>query len=119
MTVTEIAAIIGGLVLGYYLVSLITGRNEVEPAPSRFDHPGSQAPTSTSGPTEPVWHQVLEVTPSASPSEIRTAYRSLMSKYHPDKVASLGAELQALAERKSREIGAAYREGMRGHGLDV
>lgn len=117
MTVTEIAAIIGGLLLGYYLVSLVTGRKDVKPAPPRFDRTGA-VPASPSA-ALPAWHQVLEIAPDASPSEVRTAYRRLMSQYHPDKVASLGSELQALAERKSREIGAAYREGMREHGLEV
>jgi DnaJ-domain-containing protein 1 len=31
-----------------------------------------------------------------------------MTEYHPDKVASLGPELRALAEKKSKEINAAY-----------
>lgn len=116
MTVTEIAAIIGGLLLGYYLVSLITGRNNSKPTAPPFDR--AEAPVSPS-PSTPLWHQVLEIDPSASAPEIRTAYRRLISQYHPDKVASLGSELQALAERKSREIGAAYREGMQGHRLEA
>ena len=115
MTVTEIAAIIGGLLLGYYLVSLITGRNNSKPTAPPFEHVKVQPPS----PPTPLWHQVLEIDPSASAPEIRTAYRRLISQYHPDKVASLGSELQALAERKSREIGAAYREGMQGHRLEA
>jgi DnaJ like chaperone protein len=57
------------------------------------------------------------VAATATPEEIRAAYRSLFSQYHPDKVASLGIELRVLAESKSKEIGAAYREGMRLRGI--
>jgi len=117
MTVTEIAAIIGGLVLGYYLVSLVTRHKDIKPAAPPINCAEAEPPGHFY--STPVWHQVLEIAPNASPSEIRTAYRRRMSQYQPDKVASLGSELQALAERKSREISTAYHAGMRGHGLEV
>ncbi|MCU7494371.1 MAG: DnaJ domain-containing protein [Ignavibacteria bacterium] len=41
-------------------------------------------------------------------SEIRKRYLDEMAKYHPDKVASLGEELIDLAEKKTKEINAAY-----------
>jgi DnaJ-class molecular chaperone len=31
-----------------------------------------------------------------------------MQEYHPDKVAHLGADIRALAERKAKEINEAY-----------
>jgi preprotein translocase subunit Sec63 len=40
----------------------------------------------------------------------------LISKYHPDKVDSLGQELKDLAGQKSQQITAAYQEGMRARG---
>jgi DnaJ like chaperone protein len=36
-----------------------------------------------------------------------------MSQYHPDKVATLGQELQDLATQKSQQISAAYREALK------
>ncbi len=36
------------------------------------------------------------------------AYRQLSMKYHPDKVAHLGAEFKRVAEEKMKEINAAY-----------
>lgn len=39
---------------------------------------------------------------------IRAAYRREMARYHPDRVAHLGPELVALAERKAAEINQAY-----------
>lgn len=37
-----------------------------------------------------------------------------MGQYHPDKVATLGPEIRALAERKTRELNQAYEDAMRG-----
>jgi DnaJ-domain-containing protein 1 len=69
--------------------------------------------------TSPAWHDVLNVPPHATVDEIRTAYKTLMSQYHPDKVASLGDELRTLAERKSKEITSACRQAMQSHGTDA
>ena len=53
-------------------------------------------------------YDVLEVAPLASPETIEAAYRSLIRRYHPDKVASLGTDLQALAAERAKEINSAY-----------
>jgi DnaJ like chaperone protein len=62
------------------------------------------------------WPSVLGVSPNAGIDEIRHAYRLRMAEYHPDKVAALGAELRALAERKTKEINVAYDEACRARG---
>lgn len=54
------------------------------------------------------WYEVLEIKPDSSNEEIKAAYRKLMKEYHPDKVATLGKDLKALAECKTKEISAAY-----------
>lgn len=59
-------------------------------------------------------YQILELQRGASQEEIRAAYRRLAARYHPDKVAHLGEEFQAVAEQKFKAIQAAYdalREG--------
>ena len=53
-------------------------------------------------------HTVLGVSRDASAAEIKTAYRDRMKAYHPDRVATLPAEFQDLAHRKSQEIRAAF-----------
>lgn len=51
---------------------------------------------------------VFELSPSATREEIDAQYKNLMSKYHPDKVNHLGADLQKVAHEKTLEIKAAY-----------
>jgi hypothetical protein len=54
-------------------------------------------------------YEVLEVSPTASPGEIRHAYRHALARYHPDKVQHLGAEFHEIAAAKTAEITEAYR----------
>lgn len=53
-------------------------------------------------------YRILGVDPAASDAEIESAYRRLISQYHPDKLAGAAPELREAAERKAREINAAY-----------
>jgi DnaJ like chaperone protein len=55
-------------------------------------------------------YSVLGVSRNASPETIRTAYRRLAGQYHPDKVVHLGEEFRELADRRFKEIQAAYDE---------
>lgn len=55
-------------------------------------------------------YHVLGVKSSASAEEIKDAYRNRMAEYHPDKVAHLGPELRALAEKKTKAIQRAYEQ---------
>jgi len=49
-------------------------------------------------------YKVLEVEPSASNDEVRTAYRRLALKHHPDRVATLGEDVKKAAEEKFQQI---------------
>jgi DnaJ like chaperone protein len=55
-------------------------------------------------------YTALGVEPTATPTEIKRAYRKLMSENHPDKLAAKGLpeNLRQLAEERAREINAAY-----------
>ena len=55
-------------------------------------------------------YQILSIPTTSSQETIRSAYRSRMTEYHPDKVAHLGEELQKLAHRKVLEIQKAYQQ---------
>ena len=52
--------------------------------------------------------KVLGVSETASDVEISAAHRRLAQMYHPDKVSGLAPEFQALADKRMREINAAY-----------
>lgn len=64
-----------------------------------------------------LWWEVLQVAPDATLETVHDAYRAQISQYHPDKVARLGVELKALAEKKSKEINAAYEQALQERGL--
>ena len=53
-------------------------------------------------------YRELGLTREASDAEIDLAYRRLISQYHPDKVAGAAPELRDAAEKRAREINAAY-----------
>lgn len=106
MTLLVIAV---GLLFGYWGVSAFLERHDLPPS----------LPDTLEG---EAWYTVLGVSESASTDDITAAYRSAMNQYHPDKVAHLGVELQAVASKKSQQINTAYEYAMhiRGrHKLDA
>ncbi len=53
-------------------------------------------------------YSVLEISPNATDDEVKSAYRRMAMKNHPDKVATLGPEVQRAAAEKFRKIQEAY-----------
>ena len=53
-------------------------------------------------------YTILEISPNATNEEVKKAYRKLAIKYHPDKVATLGEDVQKAAEEKFKVISKAY-----------
>ncbi len=53
-------------------------------------------------------YTILQVDKNATNDEIKKSYRKLVVKYHPDKVASLGEDIQKQANIKFQKINAAY-----------
>lgn len=108
MSTHDLLIIIACGLAGFGIVHFFMRKPPAAPA-----RPPAPAPTPAPGPrTQPPpaahWTQVLELPADASLEDIREAYRRLISQYHPDKVASLGRELQELAEAKSKDIAVAY-----------
>ena len=55
-------------------------------------------------------YKILEINSNASDIEVKKAYRKMAIKYHPDKVAHLGKEIQNTAEEKFKAVSDAYTE---------
>ena len=53
-------------------------------------------------------YAVLEISPNATDDEVKAAYRKMAMKHHPDKVSTLGPEVQKAAQEKFRKIQEAY-----------
>lgn len=118
MSINEILVIVFGLFLGYWVVSKLFADSPAAASTAGKDAEPQQ-PTAGADAASRPWHEVLNVPANASADAIRQSYKELMQQYHPDKVAALGEELRALAERKSKEINAAYTEAMRLRGDSV
>ena len=65
-----------------------------------------------SGEFSNVWdpYKILGIDRNASQEDIKRVYRVLAGKYHPDKVAHLGEEFKALAEKRFKDIQKAWDE---------
>lgn len=62
-------------------------------------------------------YKILEITPDATDEEVKKAYRKMAVKYHPDKVATLGEDIQKAAEEKFKAVSQAYEAICRERGI--
>jgi DnaJ like chaperone protein len=62
-------------------------------------------------------YAVLEVSPESSDDEVKKAYRSAAIKYHPDKVAHLGTDVQKSATERFRQVNEAYDKIKKARGM--
>ncbi|MCF7823621.1 MAG: molecular chaperone DjiA [Candidatus Marinimicrobia bacterium] len=56
------------------------------------------------------FYKILEIDPSASDQEVKKAYRSMATRFHPDKVEHLGPDFQKMADEKFKAINEAYQQ---------
>jgi DnaJ like chaperone protein len=63
-------------------------------------------------------YKVLEISPEATVDEVKGAYRKMAIKYHPDKVAHLGDDIQSAAKEKFQQLSAAYEEIKKQRGMN-
>ncbi len=62
-------------------------------------------------------YEVLEIPRTATDEEVKKAYRRMAMKYHPDKVAQLGEEVQKAANEKFKKVQEAYEAVQRERGM--
>lgn len=113
-------SVLGFLVVRFFLGKLekIKADQQAPDAAAQFDGRAKQAPSQKPPSSGGQWFEVLQVNSTANLDEIKAAYKKKISQYHPDKVAKLGLEFQEIAERKSKEINAAYEFITRRYGRD-
>lgn len=126
MTSTEIIVIVGGLLLGYWIVASLFNKKTVSSTTNSNNDAGKGAQENRAHTEEPdngnsfeeeyiptSWFRILEVPQSATKEQIVAAYKQKIRQYHPDKVAQMGAEIRELAEFKSKQINSAYDYAMK------
>ena len=62
-------------------------------------------------------YKVLEIEPTATDEEVRSAYRRLAVKHHPDKVANLGEDIRQAATEKLQKINEAKERIYKARGM--
>ena len=113
MTAAEMIAVVGCLFLGYWIVAVFvpslfeTDVSADDGAESARAEPDDSSTAEVDREGDP-WFEVLEIPEASTREEITAAYKRQIRQYHPDRVAQLGQELRDLAERKSKQINAAY-----------
>lgn len=127
MTPTEIIVIVGGLLLGYWIVANLFNKKSVSSTNTDSGNADSNGAQKTRAHTEEPgnsssceeeyiptsWFHILEVSQGATKEQIVATYKQKIRQYHPDKVAQMGAEIRELAEFKSKQINAAHDYAMR------
>lgn len=63
------------------------------------------------------YYTVLEIDPSASDQDVKKAYRTMATRFHPDKVHHLGPDFQKMADEKFKAINEAYQAIKQERGL--
>lgn len=106
MSMKELLAVLAGLSFGYFAVSRFFLHDKPHAIPRESNDSKATADESA---TLRNWHTILAVSESATKAEIDVAYKRAISKYHPDKVATMGDEIRAVAEIKSKQINEAYK----------
>ena len=61
-----------------------------------------------SDPQEDNFASVLGLVDPYDMDDVKSAYRTLIAQYHPDKVSRMGDEIREVAERKAKEINESY-----------
>lgn len=79
-------------------------------AQSRFHQQGRHAPNRPQQPNLEDAYAVLGIDKSASDSEVKKAYRRLMSQHHPDKLVAKGLpeSMMTIAKQKTQQTRKAY-----------
>lgn len=96
------------LILVGLAVMWLRRRAEEDAARSPREEDARRTYADATSSTDP--YEILGVARTASTDEITRAYREQMKRYHPDRVADLGPELQRVAHERTVAIQRAYEQ---------
>lgn len=88
---------------------------EGKPSPAEQRRPATPPTPRRTGPP---WWEVLRVPKTASLREVALAYRDLVQKNHPDKVAHMSESIRRVADEETRRLNTAYADAQRMLGGD-
>ena len=54
------------------------------------------------------YYEILDIPPTATDEQIRTAYRILVQLHHPDRLQQVSAAVRTYAEERLKKINEAY-----------
>jgi DnaJ like chaperone protein len=63
-------------------------------------------------------YKILEIDAKVSDDEVKSAYRRMAMKYHPDKVGHLGEDFKKVAHEKFRKVQEAYEQIKKERGIN-
>jgi len=109
----DFAVVVGCGLIGFIIVNAVIESRRAKAQKRDNDANGKadreDAPNDQNGREDPrPWWEILHVDRNATAGQIKEAFRREISKYHPDRVESLGIELRELADRKAKEVNGAY-----------
>ena len=104
----EVFVVICALFFGFGMVRLLLSSKKEDEASESYGPYDSEEEKKDES-----WFQTLEVDSMATLEEIKLGYKKKISQYHPDKVSVLGPEFTPIAEKKTKQINAAYDEAIR------
>ena len=107
----DILIILFALFFGFGIVRFALSRDDSDEDSSK-PRSKSQRSSDETWDNNQSCYQILDIEPTATSEDIKSAYKRKISQYHPDKVSSLGPEFTPIAENKTKQINAAYKEAL-------
>lgn len=112
----EVLVAVSGVAVGYWLVSVFLSRSDAEDDDAGRNGSADPDASVTVDIGTRHWSEVLGVAIDADRQQITAAWRRRIAEYHPDRVATMAAEIRALAGQRTAEINAAYEQALRERG---
>jgi DnaJ-domain-containing protein 1 len=106
----ELIVVVVFFLVGYWAVDFFWPKRKIEAGVDAQAQPG-ESPAPAGG---AAWHEILGVSPDATPEQIRRAYEEKSALCGPSLATGIGPKSSEAAIRATRRINDAYAEALRG-----